>query len=167
VQVSFRIDLFVLFLTERKMLEVMVSSMLGTYYYPCKFIKKTDPDFYMVTYSDPYDDDREVTVIVQSKDLRGVIPTGVVHKVKSWAHFFDAINAGLKTHELRHDDRNYQIGDEMVLQRYDNINGKYTGEECRVAITYITNRTQPCAFSSGVLQRDYCILSIRKVDEVS
>jgi len=85
------------------------------------------------------------------------------HIVKSWAHFFDAIVEGMKTHELRDNDRNYQVGDEMLLQRYDNINGRYTGEECRVVITYITNRQKPCAFSGSVVHPDYCILSIRKV----
>lgn len=86
-----------------------------------------------------------------------------IHLVKSWAHFFDAIKAGIKTHELRDNDRKYEIGDLMCLQRYDNINGKYTGEECVVQITYITNRERPCAFSGSVLDPKYCILSIRKV----
>jgi hypothetical protein len=86
-----------------------------------------------------------------------------VHKVKSWVHFFRAIVAGEKTHELRHDDRNYQVGDQIILQEYDNINGCYTGEECTVEVTYITNRAKPCAFSSAVLDSEYCILSIRKL----
>lgn len=86
-----------------------------------------------------------------------------LHTVKSWSHFFDAIKAGQKTHELRHDDRNYQVGDHIVLQKYDNINGLYTGDECTVEVTYITNRQKPCAFSGSVLDRDYCILSIKLV----
>lgn len=86
-----------------------------------------------------------------------------VHTVKSWSHFFDAIKAGDKTHDLRHNDRNYQVGDILDLMRYDNINGCYTGDSCQVEITYITNRERPCAFSGSVLDRDYCILSIRKI----
>jgi len=84
-----------------------------------------------------------------------------IHRVKSWAHFFDSIAAGIKTHELRDNDRNYQVGDTMILERYDNIEGKYTGEECYVEITYITNRERPCAFSGSVLDPRYCILSIK------
>lgn len=84
------------------------------------------------------------------------------HHVKSWAHFFDAIAAGQKTHDLRKDDRNYQVGDILVLRRYDNINGVYTGEELPVDVTYITSKTVPCAFSSAVLPPDYAILSIQK-----
>ncbi|MGZ4849813.1 MAG: DUF3850 domain-containing protein [Candidatus Bathyarchaeia archaeon] len=86
-----------------------------------------------------------------------------IHIVKSWAHFFDAIKAGEKTHELRDNDRKYEVGDYMLLQRYDNIRGKYTGEECCVIITYITNRERPCAFSGSVLDPKYCILSIKRV----
>jgi uncharacterized protein YqfB (UPF0267 family) len=84
-----------------------------------------------------------------------------VHNVKSWAHFYDAIVKGDKTHDLRKNDRNYKVGDCLNLQRYDNINGVYTGERCIVVITYITSTEIPCAFSSAVLDKDYCILSIK------
>lgn len=84
------------------------------------------------------------------------------HYVKSWAHFYDAIAAGQKTHDLRKNDRDYRVGDKLILQRYDNINGVYTGEELPVEVTYITNNTVPCAFSSAVLPSDYAILSIQK-----
>ena len=85
----------------------------------------------------------------------------MIHKVRSWAHFFDAIAAGHKTHDLRKDDRGYKVGDKLLLQRYDNINGQYTGEELMVTITYMTDRDHPCAFSSSVLPPEYCILSIK------
>lgn len=84
------------------------------------------------------------------------------HFVKSWAHFFDAIKKGNKTHDLRKDDREYKVGDILVLQRYDNINGVYTGQELPVEVTYITSKAVPCAFSSTVLPPDYAILSIQK-----
>lgn len=86
-----------------------------------------------------------------------------VHTVKSWSHFFKAIEAGIKTHDLRDNDRQFEVGDQMILQEYDNIEGKYTGNECLVEITYITNRARPCAFSGSVLDPRYCILSIRKI----
>lgn len=86
------------------------------------------------------------------------------HIVRSWAHIYDAIESGRKTHDLRRNDRNYQVGDTMLLKRFDNVLGRYTGEEMRVLITYITGRDHvPCAVSSAVLNNDYCILSIVKV----
>lgn len=88
------------------------------------------------------------------------------HYVKSWAHFFDAIEAGKKLHDLRKLDRDYKVGDFLVLQRYDNINGEYTGEEAKVEITYITSNKVPCAFSSSALDRDYGIFSLKLLNVV-
>jgi hypothetical protein len=79
---------------------------------------------------------------------------------KSWTHFFQAIKAGLKLHDVR-EDEGYQIGDVLVLQEYDNINGRYTGDQIEAEVSYITNRTVPCAFSSAVLAPGYCILSLK------
>lgn len=84
-----------------------------------------------------------------------------LHTVRSWSHFYDAIVAGKKTHDLRKDDRNYQVGDVLRLERFDNVKGQYTGEWTLVDITYITNRETPCAFSSSVVAPGYCILSIQ------
>lgn len=88
-----------------------------------------------------------------------------IHTVKSWCHLYDAITMGIKMHDIRNKkERNYQVGDQLLLQRYDNINGKYTGEEVLVDITYITSNEIPCALSSSVLDIDHCILSIKLVE---
>jgi Domain of unknown function (DUF3850) len=81
---------------------------------------------------------------------------------KSWTHFFQAIKAGRKLHDLR-EDEGYQIGDILLLQEYDNINGSYTGDQVEAEVTYITDRTVPCAFSSAVLAPGYCILSLKLI----
>jgi len=86
------------------------------------------------------------------------------HICKSWSHFFQAIKAGDKKHDLRFDgDRGFSVGDEVLLREYDNINGVYTGEECLTKVTYLTSREVPCAFSSAVLDRDYVILSLEPI----
>ena len=86
------------------------------------------------------------------------------HVVKSWSPFFKAIKAGSKTHDLRYDvDRNFEIGDYILLQEYEPFEGEYTGNECTVEVTYITSSKTPCAFSSAVLDKDYCILSIKVI----
>lgn len=85
------------------------------------------------------------------------------HKVKSWTAFYQAIKAGEKTHDLRDTvDRNYKVGDTLLLQEYDPFKGDYTGDECEVSITYITSSQFPCAFSSSVLPKGYVILSIQR-----
>lgn len=83
------------------------------------------------------------------------------HKVKSWTWFFQAISKGDKLHDLRKNDRDFKVGDTLLLQEYDPVTGTYTGQELKVKITYITSNEFPCAFSSSVLPHDYCILSIR------
>lgn len=89
------------------------------------------------------------------------------HKAKSWTHFYQAITAGEKTHDLRDmKDRNYRVGDTLILQEYDPFKGDYTGNECKVKITYITSQNTPCAFSSSVLQEGYCILSIQTLENL-
>lgn len=40
-----------------------------------------------------------------------------VHKVKCWPAYFDAIASGAKPFDVRRDDRGYQRGDIIVLQR--------------------------------------------------
>lgn len=90
------------------------------------------------------------------------------YSVKSWSAFFQAIKSGTKTHDLRDKiDRDYKVGDTLFLREYDPFAGKYTGDSCTVEITYITSNNTPCAFSSAVLDKDYCILSLRLLPEGS
>lgn len=89
------------------------------------------------------------------------------HKVRSWKHLFQPMLDGIKTHDLRVDDRNYKVGDFLHLQEYDIEAGAYTGREFLMEITYITGRAlgqSPCAFSGAVLHPSYVILSVRKVN---
>ncbi len=85
------------------------------------------------------------------------------HIVKSWSHLFVPIEDGRKTHDLRIDDRGYEVGDILVLQEYDVVSGAYTGRETRREITYITSDKYPCAFSSAVLPKPYVILSLKAI----
>jgi hypothetical protein len=84
-----------------------------------------------------------------------------LHRVKSWVPFFQAFKRGEKKHDMRDMiDRDYKVGDELFLEEYDPFKGGYTGEVLRMKITYITSRDTPCAFSSTVLDKNYCILSL-------
>jgi len=85
-----------------------------------------------------------------------------VHRVKSWSYLFQAAKNGLDVRDMR--DRDYKVGDTLVLCEFDQATGKYTGEELAREITYITDRQVPCAFSSAVLDRDFGILSIKPLN---
>jgi hypothetical protein len=84
--------------------------------------------------------------------------------MKSWTHFFQAIKAGQKLHDLRYKgDREFHVGQHLILQEYDPFKGRYTGDEVEVEVTFITDDVTPCAFSSAILPKDYCILSIKLI----
>ena len=87
-----------------------------------------------------------------------------VYNVKSWVPFFQAFKTGAKKHDMRDlKDRNYKVGDILVLEEYDPFKGQYTGDVMRMKITYITSRETPCAFSSAALDSNYCILSLEEL----
>ena len=86
-----------------------------------------------------------------------------VHALKSWPKFFDAICQGERVHELRRNDRDFEIGDLCELREYDPALEEYSGRVLSVVITSITSAAKPCAVSEVALHSDFCILSIRRV----
>jgi len=67
----------------------------------------------------------------------------IEHRLKCWPQYFDAIERGEKPFDVRRDDRGFQKGDVLVLQRFSPEMG-YTRSpvtretaEIRRKITYI------------------------------
>lgn len=88
----------------------------------------------------------------------------LVHELKCWPQFFQAIANGQKRHDLRRaTDREFRVGDRMRLREFDPDTEQYTGREQTVTITFMTSADQPCALSKGVLHPEFCILSIAPV----
>lgn len=86
------------------------------------------------------------------------------HIMKSWPQFWLAIYNGDKTHDIRSKaDRNFSVGDTVRLEEFDPFKGLYTGRHLDARITYITSNDTPCALSSVVLDRDYCVLSLQVI----
>lgn len=59
------------------------------------------------------------------------------HEVKSWPEFFEAVAAGVKSFELRKNDRHYQPGDILVLKEWNPNTQEYTGRQLRKRINYV------------------------------
>lgn len=59
------------------------------------------------------------------------------HELKCWPEFYDAVASGVKTFEIRKNDRGYQVGDTLLLHRYDPQKQEYTGESITRTVTYI------------------------------
>ena len=78
------------------------------------------------------------------------------HELKIYPKYFKAILDGKKTFEIRKDDRDFQVGDSIVLKEWDNI--KYSGREIQAIIKYMLDDAfiglaeGYAAFSFGILK---------------
>jgi len=59
------------------------------------------------------------------------------HYLKTVQPFFSQVKSGTKTFELRRNDRDFQVGDEVYLQEYDLSNNSFSGQEVKAFITYV------------------------------
>ena len=64
------------------------------------------------------------------------------HTLKCWPEFFRAILDGTKTAEMRLNDRNFEVGDRLLLREYCPVaefKGPtgYTGREAEVEVTHV------------------------------
>lgn len=82
------------------------------------------------------------------------------HYLKTLSKFFEAVLDGTKTAELRLNDRDFQVGDKLVLQEIGYAIYKvcgYTGREVTLLITHVLT----FADYDG-LKEDYVMLSFKK-----
>lgn len=68
----------------------------------------------------------------------------MIHYLKTVQPYFRDAWLGLKTFEVRRNDRNYQTGDYLVLQEYDAERAMLTGEEITVEVKYLLRDEQFC-----------------------
>ena len=79
------------------------------------------------------------------------------HILKTWPNAFDAVKSGAKRFEWRKDDRGFEVGDVLVLMRWDPAIGwrqsEHAAEKLRVRVTYILR---------GLFDvpSDFCVMSI-------
>ena len=81
----------------------------------------------------------------------------VVQRLKTLPAFYNAVLIGEKTFEVRYNDRDYRVGDVLILREWTGRG--YTGENIVVRVSYILSApefgTQPgwsvLGFKKGVL----------------
>ncbi|WP_432702454.1 DUF3850 domain-containing protein [Lysinibacillus sphaericus] len=76
-----------------------------------------------------------------------------VHELKIAPEYFGPVFDGIKTFEIRKDDRGYQVGDLLLLKEYENC--AFTGKAVLKQVTYLTADYQ---------QPDYVTLAIKEPD---
>jgi len=69
----------------------------------------------------------------------------MTHELKIDEQYFDAVIEGIKNFEIRLNDRNFEVGDGILLQEVDSLR-KYTGRTVSGTITYITDYQQKEGF---------------------
>lgn len=74
------------------------------------------------------------------------------HELKILPKYFNDVVNGDKNFELRKNDRDFKVGDSLMLKEFDN--GVYTGDSVQVVITYIL------VGGEYGLDKDYVILGI-------
>lgn len=68
----------------------------------------------------------------------------MIHKLKTIQPYFDDVDLGGKTFEVRKNDRNFKVGDFMVLQEWKMNKSCYTGNEVKTIITYVLDNEEYC-----------------------
>lgn len=78
------------------------------------------------------------------------------HRLKCWPYFFNAILEDRKTFEIRFNDRDFQLGDTLLLREYDPHPSErgYTSRELRVRVTHMTEFMQ---------QPGYVVMAVKKL----
>lgn len=74
----------------------------------------------------------------------------MIHDLKIAPEWFKAVQAGVKTFEVRRDDRDFKPNDILILREFDGE--KYTGQQEKVEVRFVL-RNEYC-------REGYCIMSI-------
>jgi hypothetical protein len=76
----------------------------------------------------------------------------ITHDLKTWPEFFQAIWEGKKLFELRQNDRNFRVGDILLLREWNPDTREYTERCIQAEVTYILH--------SDILPLGYVVLSL-------
>ena len=88
-----------------------------------------------------------------------------IHQLKIWPEFFAAVLDGSKNFDVRYNDRDYQVGDIVLLQEYDDRKGVRTGRQVCKVITYILAGVPGGIPPLAGLNRNYVVLALADAPE--
>jgi len=79
----------------------------------------------------------------------------MLHELKILPEYYDPVVLNHKTFEIRKNDRNYQVGDVLLLREWKS--GKYTGREVKRFVSYIYHGNGDFGLADG-----YCVLGLKR-----
>lgn len=77
-----------------------------------------------------------------------------MHELKIRPKFFEAVISGKKTFEIRKNDRNFKVGDCILLKEYGKKSG-FTGRNAMFDITYVMTDTE-------FVKKGFAVLGIKR-----
>lgn len=78
----------------------------------------------------------------------------MIHELKILPHWFNDVQSGIKNFEIRRNDRDFHVGDWLILKEYER--GKYTGRFVKRQIQYIYQGD-----GTYGLSEEFCILGLQ------
>ena len=78
----------------------------------------------------------------------------IVHKLKTWPPYFISVWSGLKTFEVRYNDRKFQELDYLLLKEFDPHKNEYTGRTILCRVTYLLK-------DEKFVKQNFVIMAIR------
>jgi hypothetical protein len=78
-----------------------------------------------------------------------------VHELKTWSEHFVDLLSGKKTFEFRRNDRDFKVGDTLVLREWSPRVERYSGEQMRLTVSHML------AGPAFGIPEGYVILSLR------
>lgn len=79
----------------------------------------------------------------------------MIQVLKTWPEHFSDVVRGIKDFEVRKNDRNFQIGDHIVLCEYIPEDNNFTGKTCHKTVKHILHGGQ-----FGI-EKGYCVLGLK------
>lgn len=81
----------------------------------------------------------------------------MIHRLKTLQPYFDDVKSGKKPFEIRVNVRDYQAGDILVLEEYNNtdLSTGYTGQVIIKSVTYVLTNCSQYGLKDG-----YCIMGL-------
>ncbi len=89
----------------------------------------------------------------------------MVHAVKIYPEYYEAVKSGSKPFEIRKNDRDYKVGDILALNEFSPDgagNGKYTGRAIIAKISYVLTNSEFCKRGYVALGLMPCIIADSK-----
>lgn len=79
------------------------------------------------------------------------------HELKTWPEYFTNVADGKKTFEIRENDRDFAVGDHLLLREWEPDTQLYSGRSCEVLVTHMMTASGRLCVQ---LPKGFCVMSI-------